>query len=429
MADIQVPNRQAPNFQFQGAPVGLIDSLYNRKTDLENLADTASSISGNYLKEREADKQRALAAELQKAQIREANIKSQTGLLDSLPQNQANQAATNLYSKYFGSLPAQPMQQSPSSQFTPLEAQNQQSIPSEHPETIQATLDHPTLGQHISDNPDLFPDFANMSRKGEERFGKELLAKKNILDLSPKKYVSRSELPGRGGVIQPNEQLLPSENRDWNITTDPTTGKRIIVDKMTGEVKPVTGLGSGPMSEFTPNQLKIIDETTKSYGQDDIVNGSRINLSQINQLKQLLNSGNPAAPGPFRSNAARVIAGEKGVLTDRDVTRNTGSESYGAQFNRFIRKAADGQFTDQDKNDFNKLLTLVEKASRNRLDTVTSNYTKRASLRSGISDESRIRSMIELPSNFNEGPQSGSNALTPEEQDEFAKLDAKYGGK
>lgn len=94
-------------------------------------------------------------------------------------------------------------------------------------------------------------------------------------------------------------------------------------------------------------QIKHIENTKKDWMNDPIVKDARQKLAEVENFGSLLadaEGGNAVAASAIPGILAR-IAGEKGVLTDKDITRYSGSTALGAQWKQNLERAESGNLT------------------------------------------------------------------------------------
>lgn len=126
------------------------------------------------------------------------------------------------------------------------------------------------------------------------------------------------------------------------------------------------GLPATPIQ--TPTQSKPVDYADRSLKErqeigtvvqnlrgDDLFQSAERTLQTVGNVKSVLNQDLTVASGAIKSLASRVVAGERGVLTDKDVERQLGSDAAN-RFKRFLRNYADGKLTDQDYREMQAIL-------------------------------------------------------------------------
>lgn len=177
-------------------------------------------------------------------------------------------------------------------------------------------------------------------------------------------------------------------------TTDPVTGELLTLNRSSGEATPTAGVPStnnppapGPyptIDSLTLKQQEKFDSLVGKYHADPVQEASRMAISQISGLQDLLNTNVGAATEPMKSLAARVIAREKGVLTEQDVARNSGNQALVPRVVRFVEKWKSGELTDQDKKEFGAIIKAMEKNADRQFSRTTSRYADMVSGRFGI---------------------------------------------
>lgn len=103
-------------------------------------------------------------------------------------------------------------------------------------------------------------------------------------------------------------------------------------------------------------------------------------LGQINQIKALVNSKNPAATGLIKTLMIRVV-GKDNKISDTDIKQNGGDPSLQARANRALEKITTGQLTDADRTDLDSLLSLTQQmisgAAKKNIQSVGASYRAR----------------------------------------------------
>lgn len=89
-------------------------------------------------------------------------------------------------------------------------------------------------------------------------------------------------------------------------------------------------------------------------------------LEGTDKLVGLLDSKIPIGDQTIRSLAARSLAGEKGVLTDKDVTRLSGDPSIGARYKEFLSNITTGTMSDDNRKQFLQLVKITKEQGVNR---------------------------------------------------------------
>lgn len=140
-------------------------------------------------------------------------------------------------------------------------------------------------------------------------------------------------------------------------------GTMSIVDTSTGREISREGLPTNQIEGYVtmnPLELKVVERAQGKLADNPIIKESQTFLAGLDQARTLLNADNAAAPEIFRSFAARSLAQEKGVLTDRDVLRMAGSQALADRFTRMLHKWHDGKFDPDDIKDFNGLMDKIQ---------------------------------------------------------------------
>lgn len=129
----------------------------------------------------------------------------------------------------------------------------------------------------------------------------------------------------------------------------------------------------------SPVATSVITKEGDRYGGDKVVQDLRGLISQLPSFETLLDSNNPAARGSIEGFAARVLGREKGVMTDQDIYRNTGSRALADRFERWVTTHAKGNLDETDIHDFTSLMRDIRGASEKTLKATEDSYVKRAS--------------------------------------------------
>jgi hypothetical protein len=178
----------------------------------------------------------------------------------------------------------------------------------------------------------------------------------------------------------------------------------------------------------SPIATSILTKEGDRYGSDSVVKELRTMLAQVPTFETLLDSNNPAARGSIEGFATRVLGREKGVMTDQDVLRNTGSRALADRFKRWVNTHATGELTNTDLTDFGNLVRDIRNASERVLKQTEDTYVKRAGstfkrLKIPITDD-ELRDQITLQAQY--GIYNGSDnplaqkltGVTPKVKDE-----------
>lgn len=220
-----------------------------------------------------------------------------------------------------------------------------------------------------------------------------------------KQYLQTTEIkPSEASSLY---QSFLLEQKDEDLVRD-AYGNAGVRDRRTKTVTPIEipGKAKGALSEYSPLHTRIIETAKKSYESDPIVKDIRNQISAMGNTSAMLESNNPAAVGPALSQIARSLAGEKGVLTEQDIQRVTGSRQLADRFWRFYTKNITRQgFNDTDLKDFRGLMQSINTSAQSRMSAVTENRLNRLHKSVG-GDKEGLRSMFALDLAFEEAPQT-----------------------
>lgn len=122
---------------------------------------------------------------------------------------------------------------------------------------------------------------------------------------------------------------------------------------------PYEGLEAGRMDRF--KQQKMQDFAGKLTSKGSVFNDKKANVDGIVKAASMLNSGVPIANAGLRNYIARNIFGEKGPLSDGDVTRLEGDPSLMERVSRFYEKWSTGNITEIDREDMRAVIEIAHK--------------------------------------------------------------------
>lgn len=227
--------------------------------------------------------------------------------------------------------------------------------------------------------------------------------------------------------------------RDYkpDIKTDPRTEELLRITS-SGTTSPISPTGQREMIEFpedlTVRQSNRLNELSKRFEDDEIVKSSRISLMTLQNLQTVQAQGTGALIGSLQSLRARGLAGEKGVLTEKDVERTTGSPQLARRFWNAFTKLATGQENPENIAEFKAALSAVEEAAAMRSKQVENEFIQRAVSTKELSNVSPelIRSNISIGATpFSPGPvvepqyPGKTGGMTPEKKARLEELRAK----
>jgi uncharacterized protein YifE (UPF0438 family) len=168
-----------------------------------------------------------------------------------------------------------------------------------------------------------------------------------------------------------------------DIRVDPVTEQLLRITSG-GVQTPIGGVGvkSDSLIEFpedlTVRQSNRLNEQSKLFATDDVVNTARNSLATIQNLETVQAQGTGALIGTLQSLRARGLAGEKGVLTEKDVERTTGSPQALRRLSNAMSKLLSGKENPENIAEFNAALSAVKQANLNRIAEVGEQYVERA---------------------------------------------------
>lgn len=196
-----------------------------------------------------------------------------------------------------------------------------------------------------------------------------------------------------------------------DIRVDPATEQLLRIT--TGGTQQSLGLSQQPSQQvefpedLTVRQSNRLNELSKRFEDDDIVKTARTSMATIQNLETVQAQGTGALIGSLQSLRARGLAGEKGVLTEADVARTTGSPQLARRFMNVVTKLVAGQENPENVAEFKAALQAVKEASVIRNQQVENEFIKRATSTKELSNVSPelIRRNISIGSSgFQAGP-------------------------
>lgn len=154
---------------------------------------------------------------------------------------------------------------------------------------------------------------------------------------------------------------------------DPATQRATVTQRAPGAQPQFLESPSGASQGSTGTQLPYakralkekseISGTVKELRADPVFSSAELVLNTVGNFKSVLNQDLAVSKGAIKGLAARVLAGEKGVMTDKDVDRQLGQD-VANRFNALIRGAVDGRITDQDFRELQSIIQMtVDRAS------------------------------------------------------------------
>lgn len=131
------------------------------------------------------------------------------------------------------------------------------------------------------------------------------------------------------------------------------------VGKTPEKKSPYASLEEGRNDRF--RQQKMQDFAGKLTSKGSVFNDKKANTDGIVKAAAMLNSGVPIANAGLRNYIARNIFGEKGPLSDGDVTRLEGDPSLMERVSRFYEKWSTGNITEVDREDMRAVIEIAHK--------------------------------------------------------------------
>jgi hypothetical protein len=141
-----------------------------------------------------------------------------------------------------------------------------------------------------------------------------------------------------------------------------------------------------------PEKTKMfVAKTVGEFNKDrKAVDSENQDMRLLDTLMDELDKGNAFSGQVLKNRLPRVVGGEKGVLTDQDVNRLSGSQTYWNQLNQFFNnKIAEGSpFTDQDKKEVRAVISAIKNNQGKTLEAAETRAG--AVLRSGLGPNAPI---------------------------------------
>lgn len=223
-------------------------------------------------------------------------------------------------------------------------------------------------------------------------------------------------------------------NPDWEIDrraqvrTDPRTGELINVSE-DGKATTINSPQSlneevNEQQDLTVKQSKRLDDFSKMVADDDVIKINRTSLNNLNNLKTIQNEGTGALIGALQSLRARGLANEKGVLTEQDVARTTGSPQLARRFTNAASKMISGKENPDNIREFKEALAAVEKMASLRNRQIEEKYVRKAKATKELHNvsEDLIREIISSPSDVFTAPEPKQSVNSDPQMDALAKI-------
>lgn len=265
-----------------------------------------------------------------------------------------------------------------------------------------------------------FKDFAKQFPRGLK--GQDALTKMDKAQGDGNtQWLTKEEIKARGGITQPGEKMYPGETSRgmMRTLTDPSTGESYLVNVETNEAKPIGFPGdrqpakANPLqAKLNPKEYKMYEKDRNDFDNDVVVKADRMALSLLHNMETELANYNAALTPVLRSQAARAIAKEVGVLTEGDIGRQF-DPSVIAKLRRFATVAATGKLPESDLKDMKDLIVAMKSGSEHRINTVARDMATRLSNNVGgkVSADEFLKN-IDLPTSFGPGIKVGGGAET-----------------
>lgn len=274
--------------KFEPPPSDLINSYLNRKSPVEEVNDSVAQALQMYVQQKQQEKQMALAQHASK-------VGDFNAVKDNLQPEQIGPAAAAIGIN-IPSAPQPPVISSGTA-TTPVEAQNQQSMSSEHPGGSSIVQAH---AQATGFNP-LGLD---MSKVGIDKRHKDLENQKLQKDLAGP---------------APKPVLTPKTHKDILAQGSFDPNKEIAMEPAP-EVTRREDIRKEALDERIRKDLTTYAQTVESHPVIKKLNEQQVGIHQVNDMADLVNRGNSVASSAMGTKMAKAM-GEVGMLTEQDVKR------------------------------------------------------------------------------------------------------------
>jgi hypothetical protein len=169
------------------------------------------------------------------------------------------------------------------------------------------------------------------------------------------------------GMVVPGAiKYLKDTGRDWVTTVDPTTKKKYLLNKTTGEKKE---LFEPSENKLNPQQQQVLNEVTNKYA--TVSADYRKRSMSAQNVINMLDSATPVADNVLKTQFAR-LAGEVGNLSEYDQKAYQGSSALVDRLKQTFSTSYKGTYTDDNRKQLkdlaNLLLTETIKANNDYLD-------------------------------------------------------------
>lgn len=210
-----------------------------------------------------------------------------------------------------------------------------------------------------------------------------------------------------------------SEGSRNRFFTDPFTGERIRQNLVTNETdvlsSPTDRTKIRGIEELTLVEKDQADKIVKRFDEDKRKVLAQLSIDAISRLQAIFDTEVGAATEPLKSLIARTIAGEKGVLTDKDVLRNSGNQALDKRIKQLLRKWQSGRFTDSNRDEFQTIIDKVDEDSIAKLEERQAAFNKSLSQRFRL-DPLEVDDVLLLPIATKKSIPAQPAKLTAEEE-------------
>lgn len=193
---------------------------------------------------------------------------------------------------------------------------------------------------------------------------------------------------------------VPSHGGSVKIAKDPLTGEVLAVfpdgstRKIAGTPQPAEpGKQRANIQQFNAVERRVLSDAAEDFEKNKVVSEISQRLSRANELRGLIEKNPEGAIGIIQTQFTK-FSGEVGRLTDEDINRNSGSPAAAAQIKRTAAKYLTGKLSQQDVGDFMRILEIVEKVNRKKLDGLMMNKVQEVSQRVPNTSPELIRQQI-----------------------------------
>ncbi len=208
---------------------------------------------------------------------------------------------------------------------------------------------------------------------------------------------------------------------------DPTTQGLIKKTAVGATAVPSPATNLNPLqTKLNPKEYDDFIRERDKADADPVIKTDRTMLATLNQIDNEINKYNKSLTGPLRSQQARAIAREVGALTDSDIVRQSLDPSLLGRLKSWVSVAATGEIPDDQLESLRQTVKTIKESASGRINTVYKDRANRLSLNVGgkVSPDEFMNNM-NLPTGFSIGQRGG---LTPEERAEKEALERELNG-